>query len=411
MRNSMQQILRDEQRLIICSYLMGALIIIGQVTQNENISSYIFYLSFISTLILWLFTLLEGLNEQDLLAILILVISFSNVIINGIIEGADFTFNYVKKLVMFDTTIIYFTAACKLKIEQNTFRVLKYIYTGIGMALIAAYRYYGRKVNVFHGQYTKYLTFGFTNPNLTAVFLCCLAMFLVILAIREKRPALKLLFLLLGVFQVIFLHMTQARNAILTIWIFGMCIILSLLLEKRRQKPIPKWFIFIIAIAPLLFAAFYLRLIHNAAVENAFSFMIDEGKNLDSRERIWRRGIKAFTDSPFLGAYYQISNGTGSSQMHNSHIDILCSYGIIVFALVCVFLFLLLLHIQQNYTNIYGRAMLIGFGCALFLGTGEATIFSGGLGGYIFAGVFLYSLDNVKDENKTIGNSVRRRLL
>jgi len=80
------------------------------------------------------------------------------------------------------------------------------------------------------------------------------------------------------------------------------------------------------------------------------------------------------------------------SQMHNSHLDIAASYGIPVLILVCV---LLARWLRQG----RGRYM-IGFACALLLGLGEAAVFSGGLGIYIFAGLFLLLAKGEKDEDR-----------
>ena len=74
--------------------------------------------------------------------------------------------------------------------------------------------------------------------------------------------------------------------------------------------------------------------------------------------------------------------------MHNTHLDVMASYGIPVTILVCCFLF----YIIYNRGNRYSREQvlfLIAFMFSIVLGIGEAALFSGGQGLYIFIGCLL----------------------
>lgn len=110
-----------------------------------------------------------------------------------------------------------------------------------------------------------------------------------------------------------------------------------------------------------------------------------EGKELNSRTDIWEPAFRRFASSPVLGAYCQISDGTGMSQLHNTHVDILVSYGTSVLVLTCVFLYVLMRDLRTEVSD----DALAGFICVLLLGIGEAALFSGGLGITLFFGVFL----------------------
>ena len=57
--------------------------------------------------------------------------------------------------------------------------------------------------------------------------------------------------------------------------------------------------------------------------------------------------------------------------------------------LVCVFLHGLMCSMQKKSRSREHSIALIGFACVVLLGIGEAAVFSGGLGIYLFAGVFL----------------------
>jgi ATP-dependent Lon protease len=91
--------------------------------------------------------------------------------------------------------------------------------------------------------------------------------------------------------------------------------------------------------------------------------------------------------------------GTGKSQMHNSHLDIAASYGIPVLILVCVLLTCYMHHRGRSYTQKSSYIYMLAFCCAILLGIGEAAVFAGGMGIYIFVGTFLL-LANMEDEEQ-----------
>lgn len=93
--------------------------------------------------------------------------------------------------------------------------------------------------------------------------------------------------------------------------------------------------------------------------------------------------------SPIIGAYSQISGGTGTGHMHNTHLDMVASYGIPVMVLMCVLLQKYLHQDGKIYTNKNDFIYILGFACSIMLGIGEAALFSGGIGIYVFIGAFL----------------------
>ena len=101
--------------------------------------------------------------------------------------------------------------------------------------------------------------------------------------------------------------------------------------------------------------------------------------------------------SPLFGAYYEISDGTGTRHMHNSHLDIAASYGLPVLVMVCVLLVRCLHQQGRIYKNKKEYIFILSFACSVLLGVGEAAVFSGGLGLYIMAGASLL-LANKRDE-------------
>ena len=380
----MQQI---KLALLRLDYLFGAAIIVCQLLNLQTLTSTFFYGTFFLTLMLWLCTTLERFDWLDLLVVLISVLAFTSVIMNGILAGAGFSFQYMKKYIMLCCTVIFFAAASKITIDEHTVRFLECLCLGIGAFLLLMFLSKNAQMHFLNGKYSQYLTFRFTNPNLTALFLSCMIMFLVVVSFQEKRVFWKCILLATAAAEIIFLYQTRSRNCMLAIAVF-LCLALLQFLKKKELK-LKNWMLWLIAVAPLLFAVIYIEIIHNPLFTKLFSFAVSEGKGLDSRIFIWRNAFSAFAASPIFGAYFQISNGTGVFQLHNTHIDILTSYGFIVLMLVCVFLHGLMCSMQKKSRSREHSIALIGFACVVLLGIGEAAVFSGGLGIYLFAGVFL----------------------
>ena len=195
-------------------------------------------------------------------------------------------------------------------------------------------------------------------------------------------------FLVMAAIEVIFLYETQSRNALLAIGVFLVVAILAAMLGPGRIV-LHKWLFAFVSVFPLLFVGAYMAFVGNEDLMQAFSFLSGEGKGLGSRTSIWQDALDRFWESPIFGAYSQLSNGSGMSQMHNTHMDILASYGIVVLILTCVFLYLIMARSWDGgnrQTRIVGVA---AFECVIMLCVGEAALFAGGLAVYVFMGYFL----------------------
>ena len=378
---------RIKLNLLRLDYLLGTAIIFCQVSGRYGLTSLFFYGTFFATFLLWLCTLAEKVETLDIIAIFIIFTAFINIAINGLMEGASFSFEYIKKYIMFCCTIMFFAAVIKIEIENKTVVFLECLYVCIGLLLVFMYFLKSREMHLLRGYYTKYLTFRFTNPNLTAMFLACMIMFLIGAGFREKRTFWKCLLFLLAAAEAVFLYQTFSRNSLLAIAVFLFLTLFQFF--KKRELKLKSWVLWLITAVPLLFALLYMEIVQSPSFTKMFAFIVSEGKDLDSRTFIWNRALSAFKSSPVIGAYCQSSNGTGLFQMHNSHIDIMTSYGVTVLLLTCFFLHGLMRAMQKKSQSCEQNFALVGFACIIFLGVGEAAVFSGGLGIYLFAGVFL----------------------
>ena len=134
----------------------------------------------------------------------------------------------------------------------------------------------------------------------------------------------------------------------------------------------------------------YLYLSKIQFLDNFFDFLdLGEGKAVSSREMIWEFGLKYFYDHPLLGSYYHISKGSGISQLHNTHLDILVSYGLVPALFFIALLYRALERILANSPTKLSNISIFAFFAIIIQGSFEAALVSGGVGLYILSFGFL----------------------
>ena len=367
-----------------------ALVGIGvtQALGQAGLASGVFTLTFGLTLGFWLAMAGKRFSKNDLLAVLILAGSCTAVAVNALATGTLVSFSYIKKLVIFWSAVLLLGAAAEYRPDRTDIRFVFRWNALLACFLIGMYCLQREQMYRINGIVTIYLTFRFTNPNLTAVFLAAICMIELIHGAAAGRKLEKCLHLVLAGILAYFVFETRARNARLLLGFF--LLVYGLVSLRPGWKPkVSKGMAALTAVFPLLFAVGYLWFVDAPSVQNLFAFLIGEGKGLDSRLEIWRFALSAFLSSPLTGAYSQISGGTGASQMHNSHLDILASYGLAVFVLVCVLLFRVLRGKQARPGDRIRFLCQMALAALLLSGLGEAMLFSGGMGVYLFAGILL----------------------
>ena len=306
-----------ESALVICGYAAGSVIVVSQVLGASSLASALFYLTFAISALLWLCTLIERVEPIDLVALVTIVVASANVLINSALTMTPMSFDYLKKLMIFACTIIFLAACVKVKIPGRTLRLVPYMALGVGLVLVASYVLRNSRMHLLGGFRSSYLTFGFTNPNLTALFLACFIMMLALEGMGAKRLWRKAVFFAFAGVELVFLNETQSRNALLAIAVFVIVSVLVAALGPERIV-LHRWLYAFVSVFPLLFVGAYMAFVGNEDLMQAFSFLSGEGKGLGSRTRIWQDALDRFWESPMVGAYSQLSNGSGMSQMHNT---------------------------------------------------------------------------------------------
>ena len=112
---------------------------------------------------------------------------------------------------------------------------------------------------------------------------------------------------------------------------------------------------------------------------------------------MWDPAIKLLKSNFILGDYSGISNGTGMSQLHNTHLDVICSYGIVPFMLFLSLLNSVCKRVSNQSMEYSNYCALCGFISVIIMGSFEAAVVAGAMGMNILtAGLII--LANAKEE-------------
>lgn len=363
-------------------------IVVTQTLGKDNLTSYLFLLTFPLTVVLWMRSIRKSLTMLDLMVIATVAVAVLSVMINAAATTTMPGFSYIKKLIMFTMTLMYLQTCYRMKVERSVITLLFRMADLLTLYFVFLFVTQPAAAYLLNGRISAYLTFRFSNPNLTALFMSCLYMLELYRLFTPEKLGWKLLHIFLALVLATFIVLTQSRNVILILVLFT-AVCLGMILRRKKRLRMGKGLAFLIAIFPGLFALLYIALVNTAWVRETFAFLVDEGKGLDSRLEIWESGLKYLSSFPFLGAYSEISNGTGTFQMHNTHMDIACSYGVPVLIMTCYLLWRYLHQDNRVYTSKESFTYLLGFVSAILMGIGEAALFSGGLAVYVFIGSFL----------------------
>lgn len=365
----------------------------------QSVVSFTFTLTFILLAILFVVYAKDSLDYLDYLCLSIIFVALICVLVNAMLGNILVSFSYLKKWMMFSSTIVFFDLTRKIQVNFSGLSVcVKFMCILLSFLTIYKYITGGISNYMINGLLSVDLKMNFENSNKLALFLMPIFFMNVISFRNETISILKIMFFTLAGFILYFIFETGSRSCVLSIIFF---VLFFLFFIINKQKKITFFFSFFISLFPLLWALTYLATVNNKKILDFFDFAQREGKSLNSRAEIWNNVIDKFNASPFLGVYNEISNGTGMSQCHNSHIDVLASYGSISFILFIVFLICILKSVKLN--NVEQRINFSIFVALLFCGTGEAALFSGGTGLYIAVGLFLlqsYQTSNNESLNR-----------
>lgn len=382
--------------------MVEAGIVVAQVLNLDSLTSMLFLITFPLTVLLWVRTIRQTFSETDMILVITCALATISVLLNAAQNNAHFSFSYLKKLIFFIMALLFFQTAFRIRADKELCAFVHKIVDCLVVFLFLMYFLRTGQMHTLNGRRTVYLTFNFSNPNMTALFLSCLYMLKMHRLFENGQWYVKTIHILQQLLMGWLVLETQSRNCFLVLALYTLLSI-WMFFKSRRNLRITKSMATLFAVFPFLLVAVYMLVVNNTLFQKLFSFLVGEGKGLDSRARIWGNALQHLWKSPVIGAYFEVSKGTGAFQMHNSHLDIAVSYGILVLILVCTLLIRYLYQQGRIYENRKIYIYILGFACAILLGMGEAAVFSGGLGIYIFAGMFLLLANQEHPKAKDVG--------
>ncbi len=362
-------------------YLAAGLVIgivAGTILHQSAVVSLLFAATF---LLLFPAAAVQAYNAKELPLTLFLVLCCAGLCLFNILQGAkELQVSYLKKWAVFISTLLFFHVV--VHIEAGERAVFPLLFLGAAPSLLYCAAFFFLEHEVFSGG----LTLGFSNPNLTGVYLMHAMLYLALLAYYTRYKLLRLLCGGLFLVSLVILEETRCRSAMVGLAVFFLLAVVCLWLKpKRFSAPVSAFFLLL----PLLFALLYLL----ANQIGLLSVLSPEGgdltsKSFTSRVIVWTEAMEFIGNHPLFGAYREISE-TALGQRHNIHLDVLASYGIPVFLLFAALLHVCVLPIGEKADTPARQLALCAFFGIMAAGIFEAGLFSGTMGLYVFSGGFL----------------------
>lgn len=360
----------DEKILAKCimtEVIISSIIAMATVLGYETVVSPLFAISFLIPLIYVSCTVRSFPKELLMLMVLCLL----HVLFNGMQYGGMLGFDYLKKVIMFLSFIylVYYAVDIRLckAIYINLIKIAPVI---AGVVMVVSYFYLG-KTEVWGGG----IILGFTNPNTAGMWLFHLILYGILYVLECPKKKIRLVYIPVIIALLRMLALTKTRSCYIALFFLAM--LLCLRIFKIQAN---KFLCFVMLLLPLVYALIYINIAYSDWFQTKFAFMISEGKSLTSRVKIWKEAFEVIRNHFVLGDYYGISNGTGVSQLHNTHLDVLCSYGFIPFLLFIKILYKCTVQTIEKANTFYKYAAFASFCAVLIMGTFEASIVSGAMG-------------------------------
>lgn len=388
---------RSINKLTLFEILLVFLIIVATLFQMLNIVSICFYLSFAVEFLLLYYVLKYNNGKNDIslvLLIIIMLFSLINISVNGIVCPATIiSFEYYKKWIMFNSTLVLFYLARYISLSRKQLKFIVLLSTICAYLYVIAFLKFPDLTYIFRGVLNyDYITFGFPNPNQTGLFLLALCIVCVNGVFLFEKIVFKIISMVSSGICAYFVILSKARNSIIALLLIAVFVIIFVI---SRRKSISKSVIVFSIVYPMLFAIMYIKLIGNENMQDVFSFLVSSGKALDSRLTKWNELFGLASSNFIFGAYSTMSDGTGISQGLNTGVDVLVSYGFVVYFLFICLLYQCVMAINRD-SNRISAIILYGFLGLLFAGAGEAAMFSGGTGISVIAFELLVISNSMK---------------
>ena len=377
------------------SFIIACGIVLFTMFDQKAIISFLISLSFVYVFSQYMVKYSTNRIEQSFVHYIFLSVFF--VLLNVTISGLG-GFDYYKKAIMYIATLVWMVCCVHTSINKKTALSILIFNIIINLIYVIFYR---QGFSIFEGQ--SLLSLNFMNPNQAGMFILNSLLYLGIFLFAPEDiwtskkivKWIRLILFPLFFFISYLMYLTGCRSSIMSLLAFLLLILIDYF--YKRGFRLKKWILFIIAVFPFLFAIVYINYI------SLFDFDVsmgleDAGKSSTTRVAVWAPVIDNILYYLVYGDYYGISNGTGVSQLHNTHVDVFASYGLVPFVLFISILYKTLCKSMKNARSRFQRVSLFAFISCMISCTFEASLVAGSGGLFLLTLGFLL-LANLKMDN------------
>lgn len=311
-------------------------------------------------------------------------------------------FGYLSPHVFTVSTLVLMYIALNSKVSLKTFKTVVLAVCAVSFVYVIFYLFFPKDAYYHFNRISPYLTLGMSNPNKTAVMLFLFFIVMLLGLFVTDNSVFKLIYCITAVMLSVMLYKTLSRTTLLAM-LFFVFMMMWLMLKKKYKFSNLIWVgvVFI----PILFSALYMLVVNSELFNEFFSFMISDGKGLQSRSKVWGETFAYIKDSPFIGAYYDVNNNLMLTNTHNTHLHIIASYGVIAYVPFILINCLTFVKVNKICSNKLASGAMIAVAGVLVIGIAESTIFSGSTGLFMFLGLFIAlipAMSELSDENNYV---------
>lgn len=303
-------------------------------------------------------------------------------------------FSFLRVFIFTNSTLLSMYLASNSKVSVKIFKYIVFAVSIVILIFCASYLFIKEYAFYFNGEVSRYLTFGFSNPNLTGFVLCMFFVTMIFGIFITHNRIFKTIYSVFAAVLVFFIYKTLSRNACIVMCFFVFAVAFVLVSKKIK---IPNFIWICVCLIPIIFSTVYLSIIESDTLGKIFSFLVSEGKNLDSRENVWLNTIEWIKTSPIFGSYYETTVSLLSPRPHNSHLYIMSAYGLISyipFVFINCFTFV---KANRGECNRLKLCAMIAVASSLMFGMAENTVFSGSAGMFMFITLFIALIPAMKE--------------
>ena len=361
------------KHMIIAEFVLCIGIVLCIIMGLEQWVSRLFYASFLVLLPSVVFVIRRQ-RESTGLLITTVIASLVAIGFSLLFGHGRFSFGALVYLFVFLALLLYIHILQDVEPERKLCEFV--MLAGILLSVIfpAAYFIFGIRTG------EEYLQMNFSNSNLLGMWLIQAVLFPLVGICYYSSWAAKGFCIGLAAANVYLLELSGARNAYLALILGAVLFVLSI----WRKRRVSNWILGLVVVFPLVFLWFYMNFLEVLESTEFLEWLAMESKGVDSRYTMWYSSLYNIRSAWLTGKYFLLGGN-----VHNSHLTLLCSYGVVVLCLTMWYLYRALRCVNNSCDSPFQKLCIIAFCVTIFMGNAEGSLFSGALGLYIPACSFL----------------------